>query len=88
MATVITLDDDVQAKVESMVRSGRFASTEDAIRASVMLLDDDLLDDELTPEDLAAIDEGLADIDAGRVVDAETVFERLTAKYSAMVGPN
>ena len=88
MTTVITLDDDVQAKVESMVRSGRFASTEDAIRASVMLLHDDLLDDELTPEDLAAIDEGLADIDAGRVVDAETVFERLTAKYSAMVGPN
>ncbi|HWE45356.1 MAG TPA: type II toxin-antitoxin system ParD family antitoxin [Caulobacteraceae bacterium] len=34
----------------------------------------------------AAIERGLADIEAGRVVPAEEVFDRLIKKYQAMAG--
>jgi predicted transcriptional regulator len=33
----------------------------------------------------AAVAEGLADVEAGRVVDADTMFEELRARYLAMI---
>lgn len=60
-----------------------------AVEAGVWRLKDDWDDEEvdledLSPEDRAAVEEGLADIAAGRTVPAEQVFDRLTAKYRAM----
>ena len=83
MATMIELPNDLQAKVDSMIGAGRFGSAEEAVRAGIMLLHDEILDFALSPEEVAAIGGGLADEAAGRLVDADEVFARLRERYGA-----
>ena len=86
MATMVKLDDEWHAYAEDLVRGGHFESVEQAVEAGLRQIQADM-DDELSPEDWAAIDEGLADIDAGRVRDADEVFDELIAKLQAMAHP-
>ncbi|NBB82547.1 MAG: type II toxin-antitoxin system ParD family antitoxin [Alphaproteobacteria bacterium] len=77
----VDLDDDVAEAIARLIETGRYASETEALRQSVRLLEAyeakrDALD--------AAIAQGLADADAGRVTDAKTVFDRLERKYRAM----
>jgi len=81
MATMVRLDDEMQAKVEAMVSAGRFASNDEAFRAAVLLLHDEVLDVALTPEEILAVRAGLEDEAAGRVYDADEVFAELRARY-------
>lgn len=69
--------------IEEQVRTGRFPSVEDAVNAAVARLreEEELLSGEVDEEDLAAIDEGLAQADRGEVRPWAEVREELRAKY-------
>lgn len=85
MGMMVQLSDGGTAIAEDFVGRGRFASIEDAVDAALCLLSDEAVDlDDLSPEDRAAVEEGLADIAAGRVHDAEEVFAELIARFEAM----
>jgi predicted transcriptional regulator len=88
MASVITISDEARAAAEQLVREGRYHSVDQAFEAGIHHLaawEDEEVDlDDLSPEDRAAVEEGLADIDAGRVLTSEEVFGPLIAKYTAM----
>jgi len=71
----------LEAFVTEMVRNGRYGSRSEVIREGVRLVEERekrlaLLD--------AALAEGLADVEAGRVKPAADVFGRLEAKYEAL----
>lgn len=89
MTIMVAISEAAKADADALVSSGRFGTVEQAIEASLSFLREGWIDDEvdldaLSPEDRAAIEEGLADIEAGRVIDADEVFDRLIAKYTAM----
>ena len=79
----IRLKPDTEEWLKTQVAEGRFESIEDAVEALVL---DDRLQAKLNDEDLSwakpYIDEGLADLEAGRVRPAEEVFAELRAKFS------
>jgi antitoxin ParD1/3/4 len=88
MATVLKLDPATLSDLDELVASGRFASREDALREGLRLVHeqgwtDEAVDlDSLDPATRAAVEGGLADIDAGRTEDAEVVFARLRERYA------
>ena len=89
MTTVVTLSEAARARADELIRSGRCTSFGEVVRAAMVDDDESWMDepvdlDTLSSEDRAAVEEGLADIEAGRVVDADVVFDRLIAKYKAM----
>lgn len=88
MATV-TISDRAKADAEELVREGRFETVDQAVEAGLRWLRDPWVDeivdlDDLDPETRAAVEQGLADADAGRVRDGHEVFAELIAKYEAM----
>ena len=87
MAETIRLEDATIRLLDTFVASGRFASREEGVREAIRLLEEDSGDaavdwDALDPATLGALEEGLADADAGRTEDAEIVFARLRARYA------
>ena len=81
MATMVTISDEAKSYADDLVRLGRYASLDEAIEAGVLRLKIDGDHEDIPPEHWAAIEEGLADIEAGRVHDAEEVFDRLRERY-------
>ena len=79
----IRLKPDTEEWLKAQVAEGRFESVEDAIEALVI---DDRLHATLNEEDLSwakpYIDEGLADLEAGRVYPAEQVHAELRARFA------
>ncbi|WP_010162129.1 ribbon-helix-helix domain-containing protein [Sphingomonas sp. PAMC 26617] len=88
MTISVVISEAAKAHAEALVSSGRYESLEEAVEAAIWQLDaweDEEVDlDTMSPEHRAAVEEGLADIEAGRVVDGETFFAELIAKYEAM----
>jgi len=76
------LGQQLESFVTTMVASGRYNSKSEVLREGVRLVQE-------REARLAALDvsiaRGLADADAGRTKPAAEVFERLEAKYRAMV---
>lgn len=74
------LGSDLEALVTELIESGRYASREDVLRQGVRLVGEQ-------EKWLAKLDhrlaQGLDDVRAGRVEDADVVFERLIARYDA-----
>ncbi|MBY0587181.1 hypothetical protein K2X85_08395 [bacterium] len=66
---------DVEELVRKQMQSGEFASEDDLIREALRTLD-------RTRDDLAAIESGLADVDAGRV----RPFEEFDREFRARNG--
>jgi antitoxin ParD1/3/4 len=71
----------LESTVKRLVESGRYTSRSEVLREGVRLVEERekmlaALDD--------ALDRGLADADAGRVRDADSVFADLKARYAAM----
>lgn len=88
MATQLKLDPDTEALIDDLMANGRFASREDVVREGIRLVrkndwtDQEVDLDSLDPETRAAIEAGLADVEAGRVEDADIVFARLRERYA------
>lgn len=76
------LGEHFESFVAELVAGGRYASRSSVLREGLTLLVE--RERKLSAFN-AAIDEGLADIEAGRVRTADDVFDRLEAKYAAMM---
>ncbi|PTS73898.1 hypothetical protein DBR17_17605 [Sphingomonas sp. HMWF008] len=86
MTVMVAISEAAKARADALVLSGRYESIEHAIEAGLSQLDleDDEVDlDALSPEDRAAVEEGLADIAAGRVIPAEQVYAELRARFGS-----
>ena len=83
----IRLKPETEEWLKIQVAEGRFSSIEDAVEA---LVADDRAHAELDATDLSwakpYIEEGLADLAAGRTVPAEHVYTELRAKFSRSPG--
>ncbi|WP_342152237.1 type II toxin-antitoxin system ParD family antitoxin [Methylorubrum sp. SB2] len=71
----------IESYVASLVREGRYGSRSDVLREGVRLIEE--REKRLAALD-AALDRGIADADAGRVIPADEVRSRLIAKYEAL----
>ncbi|QUT06069.1 type II toxin-antitoxin system ParD family antitoxin [Sphingobium phenoxybenzoativorans] len=76
------LGQQLESFVSKMVESGRYNSKSEVLREGVRLVQD--REARLAALD-AALARGLADADAGRTQPADAVFDRLEAKYRAML---
>ena len=81
MPSSVDLGSKLEAFVAKLVASGRYNSKSEVLREGLRLLHE--RETRLAALD-AALAEGLADIEAGRVRPADEVFDRLKAKYRAM----
>jgi len=68
MASSVNLGEKLEGVVDGLVKNGRFGSRSEVLREGVRMV-------------TAAVEEGRADIAAGRVYDADEVFDELTARY-------
>ena len=79
----VRLKPDAEAYLKAQVASGRFASIEDAIEA--LARDDEVAQAEIDAADPSwakpYLSKGLADIEAGRTVPAETVHAELRDRF-------
>jgi antitoxin ParD1/3/4 len=83
MAISAELGGKLESVVDELVRNGRYNSKSEVLREGVRLVQE--REARLAQLD-AAIQKGLDDVEAGRVVDADEVFDRLEKKYGAMAG--
>ena len=81
MASSVNLGDQLEAFITDAVKNGRYGSRSEVMREGVRLVQE--REKRLAKLD-AALMKGLADADAGRVTDAEVVFDRLIRKYETM----
>jgi antitoxin ParD1/3/4 len=81
MAISADLGKVLEKYVGKLVEQGRYNSKSEVLREGVRLLQE--REQRLVALD-AAIQRGLDDADAGRLIPAEEVFATLKAKYSAM----
>ncbi|MCC0806636.1 type II toxin-antitoxin system ParD family antitoxin [Methylobacterium sp. W2] len=70
----------IEGYVSTLVENGRFSSRSDVLREGVRLLEE--RENQLSALD-AAIDRGLADVDAGRHSPANEVATRLATRYGS-----
>jgi antitoxin ParD1/3/4 len=82
MAISADLGQTLETYVEALVETGRYGSKSEVIREGIRLVQE--RESRLAALD-AAIELGLADAEAGRVIPAEEVFAKLIAKYEAMI---
>jgi antitoxin ParD1/3/4 len=83
---VVDLPTELVDTLEAIVRSGDFASESELVGTILQAWHAaDHLDEEELNEVRAAVSEGLADAEAGRFVDADEMFDRLRARYRAMI---
>jgi len=81
MAISAELGEKLEAVVDDLVKNGRYNSKSEVLREGVRLVQER----EAALRRLEAdLDEGLADIEAGRVHEAEEVFSSLRAKFEAI----
>lgn len=76
------LGKQLESFVSQLVENGRYNSKSEVLREGVRLIQD--REARLAALD-ASIERGLADIRAGRTKPAEEVFDRLEAKFRAML---
>jgi antitoxin ParD1/3/4 len=81
MASSANLGQRLESYVDELVTSGRYNSRSEVLREGVRLVEE--REKRLAALD-AAIAQGLADVEAGRVEPLEEVAARLTAKYENM----
>jgi antitoxin ParD1/3/4 len=78
MPSSYTLGRHFEGFIQAQLASGRYNNASEVVRDALRLLEE--RERKLTALD-AALMRGAADIDAGRVTDAETVFDELEERY-------
>jgi len=81
MASSYSLGPHFEAFVKAQLASGRYGNASEVLRAALRLLEER---EKKFLELDAAIMQGIADVEAGRVYDADEVFEELLAELEAM----
>jgi antitoxin ParD1/3/4 len=81
MANSGDLGKQFEKTVEKLVSTGRYNSRDDVLREGVRLVDEH---EKRFAELNAKLEEGLADVRAGRTRPAEEVFAELKAKFQKM----
>jgi antitoxin ParD1/3/4 len=81
MPSSYTLGSHFESFVQAQLASGRYNNASEVLRDALRLMED--RERKLAALD-TAIERGMADISAGRVTDADTVFDRLEAKYTRL----
>jgi len=81
MAISADLGEKLEAVVNDLVANGRYNSKSEVLREGVRLVQER---EAALARLEAALERGLADIEAGRTRPAEEVFAELRAKYQAM----
>lgn len=74
-----TLGQHFEAFIQAQLASGRYHDASEVVRDALRLMEE--RERRLAAVD-AAIERGLADIEAGRVHDADAVFDELEARYT------
>jgi Arc/MetJ-type ribon-helix-helix transcriptional regulator len=82
---LVELPSDVVAALRQAVRSGAFASEGEVIGAVLRACYGDQTVEENSEEVRARIAEALADVEAGRFVDADELHDRLQTRYRTML---
>ena len=78
MAVTIEVDEQLKSRIDSFVEQGIHASALDVLREAVALLQDEV--DRIREGVLR----GIADADAGRLRDADEVFDELEEEFRAL----
>jgi antitoxin ParD1/3/4 len=81
MASSVNLGEQLEAFITDAVKNGRYGSRSEVLREGVRLVQER---EKRLEKIKAAVARGIADADAGRVTDAEVVFDRLIRKCEAM----
>jgi antitoxin ParD1/3/4 len=79
----VSLPETMRAWVENRVKAGSYANASDYVR-DLIRHDQEEHKDRIDEEAIAAIRQGIADFQAGRVIPAEDVFKRLEEKYRSL----
>lgn len=82
MAISADLGTTLETYVDALVEKGRYGSKSEVIREGIRLVQE--RESRLAALD-AALELGLADAEAGRLTPADEVFDKLIAKYEAMI---
>ncbi|HEV8377845.1 MAG TPA: hypothetical protein VGQ99_18365 [Tepidisphaeraceae bacterium] len=79
----IRLKPELAKFIDEQVKSGQFTSADEAVNAAVarQRIEEELLAGEIDEDDLAAIEEGLAQLDRGEGRPWSEVREELNKKY-------
>ena len=78
MPSSVNLGEKLESVVDDLVRNGRFGSRSEVLREGVRMVEER---EEWLRMVTAAVEEGRADIAAGRVYDADQVLDELTERY-------
>jgi antitoxin ParD1/3/4 len=81
MSDSYTLGRHFEAFIQAQLSSGRYADASEVVRDALRLMEE--RERRLAAVD-AALERGLADIEAGRVHDSDQVFDELEARYTRM----
>jgi len=78
----IRLKPELAQFIDEQVKSGQYKSADDAVNAAVARaqMEEELRSEEISEEDIAAIEEGLAQIERGEVIPWEQVRAELKKK--------
>ena len=81
----LSLNPEVQKFIEEKVQAGQYATPEDVIHSAIarLQIDEEFDREGLDDEELAAIEEGLAQANRGEGRPWAEVREQLRAKYSS-----
>ena len=82
MAISADLGEKLEAVVNDLVANGRYNSKSEVLREGVRLVQER---EAALAKLWAEIDKGIASAEAGRVRDADDVFDELEARYQAMI---
>lgn len=82
MKTSVDLDPELEADVDALIEKGRYSSRLEVLRQGVRLLQEREVK---LAAFHAAIDEGLADIEAGRTVSLEEAFAEVEADLDLLL---
>jgi predicted transcriptional regulator len=85
MAIAIQLEPATIAALDAIVAKGRIKSRDEAIRTALQIVEANDPDewDPLSSSEIAGIERGLADAEAGRLIPVEQVMEELERRHAA-----